>query len=789
MRSAQKIMICILICFTLLHLFPSSNVNALALGSEFLPDNGCNPMDVVFIMGAPVSHIEWVFDALAIQHLTRCTASDQVSQIGVVTTVPPKGPKDSYVVVPLTPLSPSTISIWNEQREALFSQLESATYVDDPRNIRAGFEAAFDLVMNNTNVDPDRKTVFIYIGYPVTALGSDIATVYLSTLHSDIEARTKNMPEGALKIWAILTEDHGSSVKSSNRDMEYLLQSTKESSTGKRQGWDLITSQYGGKYFPGSNKFYTHDWQISNAIFEALRETSGLKAEVFNCGAYTISPYQGSMEIFFLADSDDIQVQLEHEDLDGNILQMTGKKGDIDELGVIFPSAEWKKNNVLLLSDPMPGTWRVNVLGGKCDAMAGYRIYGFPQVKAFSPQEKLSQYDVNGEKFDPENPHHLTVTLQNPITGMPMVLWKDYPPQVKGELVRSDGVRESLGFDIAKDHILQSEPLNVIKDGLYQWNLDLSLPVLNDRGDLKYQEVFPDIQGEYNVQEVREIRFEILLPQQNETIQLHANIIPGFLEVLPVKPQMRLKDKAGNSLKPDDVFKDPAKAISASLIHRESNEVIISDVYFTVSEDDATLLVGEFGGGGFQAKSGEYMIIAKLSGEINRDKYRAVVIEERQVFERKDGFLSWPPLWLGLFGLICLAILVFMAYQLSLFLHPLTGEIQFRRVDSERPFFILKLGGKRVMRLTRKKLIRKSPILNSVNEISISHASKRFGKGIELRVDLFDGSTKRKELLSGDILVISKIIEAVYVDQKTPVIMVQDEMGIKTPSEEDMTDE
>jgi hypothetical protein len=759
MRKTLKIFIALLFVVVLF----SSNpliLKAKQIKTNTSVENGCNPVDLIFVLGAPVENIEWVFDAFAMQQLTRCTSTHQVSQIGVVTTVPPSEGND-YVVLPLTPMSYSSIDSWANQREQIFSKLESATFVENPRNIKAGFETAFDLYNNNSFDNPDRKKVIIYIGYPVTALGSGIVPAYFNNMLDELEPYTKNIASEDLNIYAILTPDHGTIDINLNRDQTYLEYSTGLNSKNESVGWDQLIERYGGEVYTNSGKFFTHDWQIANSIFKALQNNTGLTAQPFGCGEYVIDPYKANMELYFFSDSDEQFIKIEYEDDQGKVTNENLDDINKNKLGVVFPENQTNLNKVFLISDPKPGIWRVNVSDGSCDTMMGYAVTGSPDFQVNQPEEEILQYNINGNSYNPEEINQFSFELLDQSTGNALFIWDDFPPQAAATVVRSDGIIESLPFAPDNNERLLSEPLYVANEGLYKWELSIELPTYSNNGTIDYVKSDSTLSGTYEVTATRQIILNYVEPNKDKKVLLHSPVIPGLLQIAPVEVAIQLEDVAGNKINAKDIFIDPDESISVSLLDAETGTIFADGVSLRVSDENPSMLLGKIGGK-IPAKPGKYELVFDVSGKKNSSEFIFSKDDMSLLFYRKDNVLTLPILWYCIFALIALACLYWLFNEIHLYRNPVLGEIQFRNIDTNHIFYVLKLGKKGKVRYGKKEIATLSPILSAVVEINIQHASKNPDDGILIEIKVGEESPKRSVLKDGESIVINNFITAIY---------------------------
>ena len=760
MQKTLKIFSILLIC-TFLLISTQTNVLAKRINSSQNQNNGCIPMDLIFILGASTENIEWVFDAFALQQLTRCTNSNQVSQIAVVSTVPPEKKGEDYIVLPLTPINPTSIETWEKQRQTLFSKVNNAPYVDNPRNILSGFETAFDLLNLNSYTNPDRKKVIIYIGYPVTSLGSGIVPAYFNNFLDELNQYAKGINKDSLSIYAILTPDHGTTDINPDRDLNYLHQATGMNAFGEYQGWNKITDKFGGKVFPDTVKYYSHNWQIANSIFEILQNTTGLESQPFGCGQYSVNPYQASMELYFFSDTQAQNIEISYESDTGNIISEDLYEIKNSDLGFVFPNVQLEKNKVFLISDPLPGVWRINVAGETCDTMMGYSVFSQPEYQVTFPESPLSQYDLNGETYDPNDKQTATIELQDRSTGNTLRIWDKYPPLIDSTVTQSDIFSESLNFSQITDYQLGSDPINVANEGVYQWEINIDLPKFTTNNSIEYERSETVISGEYEVAQIRQILIEFNAPQKNEKTTLHDSLIPGFLQINPVHVNIKLKDQIGHDLNAQTVFRDPDNSISMTLIEKNTNKVIAEGEFLQVSEEDPSSLSGKIGGG-VQAAPGEYDLILTIVGEVDSSRYRIPQEENSISFIRQDTIFSSPIFWYCIAGILVLFALILMIQQIYLYKNPVLGELHFKNIELSHTIHTLKLGQKGKYHYRRSYIAKNIPILKFIHEIKIQHANRKSGSGILLEVKPKDGSTKRGVLKNGDTLVINNLFEATY---------------------------
>ena len=759
----MKITLKILVVLFVVILFLSSNqFTSKAKQSQInsSKENECISVDVIFILGAPVENIEWVFDAFAMQQLARCTSTNQVSQIGVVTTVPPTSGED-YVVLPLTPISNSSIDSWVNQRDQLFSKLEGAVYVANPRNIQTGFETAFDLYNFSSYDSPDRKKVIIYIGYPVTALGTGIVPAYFNNMIEELEPYSKNIASESLSIYAILTQDHGTIDINSNRDQTYLQYATGLNTKNETIGWDQLTERYEGEVYTNSGKFFTHKWQIANSVFKALQNTTEVTSQPFGCGEYVIDPYSSSMELYFFSDTEEQYIQIEYEDDKGKIINENLNNIKNNQLGIVFPENQTELNKVFLVSDPKPGIWRISASDDSCDTLMGYAVLGAPVFKVNQPEGEIFQYNINGNSFDPDETNQLSVELIDQSTGNALYIWDDFPPHIAASIVRSDGITESLPFVPNNNDKLLSDPLYVAKEGLYQWEISTELPVYSNNGNNEYVKSDSTLSGTYEVTATRQIILNYVEPGKDKKVLLHSPVLPGFLQIAPVEIAIQLEDINGNKINAKDIFIDPDESISVSLLVAETGTILAEGVSLRVSDEDPSMLLGKIGGK-IPASPGKYELVFNVIGKKNSSEFIFSKDDMSFLFFRKDNILTLPVLWYCIFTLIAMAGLYWLFTEIRLYRNPVLGEIHFRNIDTNHTFYVLKLGKKGKVRYGKKEIATLSPILSAVVEINIQHASKNSDDGILIEIKVGEESPKRSVLKDGESIVINNFIKAIY---------------------------
>jgi len=729
---------CACFCFALILLFTSAGLQK-PVEAQALAPQECTPLDVIFVLDEDPELVSWAADFLALQSLTTCNGTHH--QMAVLQRYPHDG---DNVYLPLTPLNPSSLSAWQSERQSILASINEPMDIY-PTSLAALFQQAGELAAGGR---ADATKLVIYIGAPYEAINSSSNEYALRNQIANIQ-NTYMRASGAasdesIQLWTLFF--FPGSYRDIYRDWT-------------RPHWDDFTAEANGRAMFNLDEDKPH--QYSNAVMDIMATAGGLPGLLpFSCGGYEIDPYQGTLLTVTFADDENLQVTVEHENPDGSQTSMTNGEGPLEKEVMFLSNGEWRKNNVLVITDPPGGLWRVSA-GSQCDGMAGFTLGGKVNAAIGGIEHDIPQYNLEGLSSDPDQPFIYTLTLSDGLTGEPVQFNPQALPQVDMEITLPDGSRRAIFFKLDAAGLMVSEAVPVPLAGDYHWQADVSLPVSTGNSNTSYIPMFTGLTGGYSVYAISNLSLVPLLPEDKE-YQVHQPLLKDFFNVKPMEVAVQLVDMdTQQAVDPALVFDQPDQALEVWLESKtgETSQKVI----LRRDSDSPMRYIGEVGGD-FDMNGAQKGWV-EVVGAYDQVNYRIAKKMVSAPFTRQDGFLSSPWTWTVLSILMGLAVLGYIGYRVSLFINPLAGQLVISAAGVNRPVANIRLVRQRELTYRQGDLVRISPLLKGMQMLQVRRVSD---DRIFFRMTLDNGNLVKANLGPNESATINNIMSVRFILDGNP---------------------
>ncbi len=460
--------------------------------------------------------------------------------------------------------------------------------------------------------------------------------------------------------------------------------------------------------------------EIPEVFNKIMSKLAGVEPTILPCGNLAVNPYLSGVSLDIYKAANGLEVEL---DINGH--KVKNGEGSKDFLNYNYNS--YGATEHYLFDRPPGGLWKM-----VCSDPNGAKVSFQPfnaQVKMVEPAAVLPQYNVNGEKSDPNHPWFLKFQIRDTANGNPLEEDPTYPLEMRAVVVDANNQEMIItNFKYLTDgEWLGQDPLPVNLKGDYKVSLTGTADCVNDpdRSDLCADpriQVVQSSDGIYSATDVMLFKMVILNPVKDPPLPLHSPLLPGCLKIQPINIEVELQDLDGNPVLPQDVLAvEPDQAMTFTLSADGKN----IDGRLRQNPDQPGRFIATVTD---PAVLGAHTLTVNMGNVYQFETWRPQQDSVTLKFTRRDPLLNDPLFYRALIAALIVLLTAGIIYLIWLRTYPLMGTLTFVKNTTSVPIGL----GRRKRRFCLKGSKIPGDLKSDFKKICVSNLPAT-GKGAQAR--------------------------------------------------------